>query len=316
MTDTRIAWPLIGHEVAEASFVSAHRSGRLHHAWLIEGPSGIGKSRLVKRLAGYMLGATGTDERPQDAPTTDPVVQKLEANAHPDLRWLARFPDDKGKLKQDIPVDAIRELNKFFSLKSGLGGWRVGVIDALDELNRSGANAMLKTLEEPPSNTVLFLISHGTRPVLPTIRSRCRRLRLNKLTDDDVSRVLDLISAENAQAANELAKGRPGFGLELASAAGLSAANAARSLVKSLPKPGHAALAEAIRAASVDASSYAAFSSEILDWLAREAPTNSDYANAWLSLSRLTSETRDLNMDRAQAAAKLISGLQSAAQAG
>ena len=312
-----IAWPLIGHEAAQSAFLSAHETGRLHHGWLIEGPSGIGKARLARKLAAYILGAKcapGTlDSRPDD-----PVVQKIEAGAHPDLRWIWRQPDEKGKVKQDIPVDSIRDLNAFFALRPALGGWRVGVIDSLDELNRSGANALLKTLEEPPANCLLILVSHRTRSLLPTIRSRCRLLRLNTLSEQDTRRVLD---ASDHAAAREsttlaLARGRPGRGLSLASPTGLAAANAARNYLRGLPRPSDAAISDVIARCGVDDIAFEAFKAEVFEWLAEKSQSHSAYAQCWLESARLVAEAAEMNMDRTQASAKLIAGLQNAAQSG
>ena len=185
------AWPLYGHDAAEASFLASATTGKLHHGWLIEGPSGIGKATMAKRLAAYMLGARGPETSPLDADPSDPVARTCLAGGHPDLRVVHRELNDKGKLRQDITVDQIRELTHFFSLKPAQGGWRVGIIDSLDELNRNGANALLKTLEEPPGHSILFLVNHGTTPILPTIRSRCRVLRVSALSDEDTKRALE-----------------------------------------------------------------------------------------------------------------------------
>ena len=305
-----IAWPLFGHSKAERKFLQAASSGKLHHAWLIEGPSAIGKARFAKRIAAYMLGATLREETSLDTFDTDPVVQKLEAEAHPDLRWVSRRPDEKGKVKQDIPVDAIRALNQFFGLKSAMRGWRVGVVDSLDELNRNGANAMLKTLEEPPANCLLLLISHGTKTLLPTIRSRCRTLRLNVLSDEDTLSSLKLAGAEDARAAAKLARGRPGLGINLSRPSGVASANAARSWLRALPKPSDSAMAQVIQTAGVDDVAFQAFSGEVLAWLADGAADRPNHSATWLESARLLSEVRELNMDRAQAAAKLIERVQ------
>ena len=310
---TEAAWPLIGHASAERIFLDAFACGKLHHGWLIEGPSGIGKAQLARRIAAFMLGAKGRSGAQMDAGPGDPVVQKLQADAHPDLRWLARRPDEKGKIKQDIPVDDVRALNHFFSLKSAMGGWRVGVIDSLDELNRNGANAMLKTLEEPPERCLLLLISHGTRSILPTIRSRCRTLRLQPLGDEETLTVLKQAGAEDPRAAAKLARGRPGLGLALASPSGMAAASAARSWLRALPTPSDSVLSQTLRTAGVDAIAFDAFASELLAWLSETAETRPDLSEAWLEMSRLLSEARALNMDRTQSAAKLIAGVGAAA---
>lgn len=313
MPDT--AWPLYGHQEAQAAFIAAHKTGRLHHGWMIEGPSGIGKARLARRVASFILGAT-CSQGSLDASVQDPVVQKIQSESHPDLRWLARKPDEKGKLKQDIPVNAIRELNQFLSLKPALGGWRVGVIDSIDELNRSGANALLKTLEEPPANCLLLLVSHRKRAVLPTIRSRCRLLRLNVLNDADTRAVLDASDHERAResATQSLARGRPGHGLRLASSSGIAAANAARNYLRGLPKPSDAALGDALKFGGVDDIAFEAFQGEVLAWLSEKSANKPAYAKCWLETARLVASASELNMDKTQATAKLIAGVQKSAQ--
>lgn len=307
---TTIAWPLLGQAAAEAKFVEAARSGRLHHGWLIEGPSGIGKSLLAKRMASYVLGAQSTDDNPLDATIDDPVVQKIVAGSHPDLRWLWRKPDEKGKVKQDIPVDDVRGLNHFFSLKSGLGGWRVGVIDSLDELNRNGSNAILKTLEEPPKNCLLILISHGTQTVLPTIKSRCRVLRASSLSEEDTFSALKGAGVSDARSVAKHARGRPGLGIRLSTQSSKAAINATRSYLRAMPRPSDSLMAQAISSASADKQAFEAFSGEILEWLGDSATDNMSNAGRWLDVSRILAETRALNMDMAQSAAKLLAGLQ------
>ena len=312
---SEIAWPLYGHSSEEAQFLSAAQSGHLHHGWLLEGPSGIGKSRLAKRIASFILGANTLSSNTLDATSDDAVVQKIVAGSHPDLRWVWRKPDEKGKIKQDIPVGDIRSLNQFFSLKSGMGGWRVGVIDSLDELNRNGANALLKTLEEPPSNCLLILISHGTRTVLPTIKSRCRSLRLRPLGEDDTMAALKSAGVGDARSAAKLARGRPGLGIELSAPSSMAAASAVRSYLRALPRPSDTLMAQVIRTAGADPKAFDAFSGELLDWLQTASIERPGCSKEWLDMSRLLSETRALNMDRTQAAAKLIAGLQAATQA-
>ncbi len=315
MTDG-VAWPLVGHGGCEARFAEARAGGRLHHAWLVEGPSGIGKARLARRMAAAVLGA-GCEAGTLDAPPDDPVVRKIAAGSHPDLRWVARVPDEKGKLPQDIPVEAIRDLNGFFALKPALGGWRVGVVDALDELNLSGANALLKTLEEPGRNSLLILVSHGSVPVLPTIRSRCRVLRAGRLDPDETREVLGTISGTGSAdaAALGLANGRPGFGAALAGSSGLAALNAARVFLRALPAPADAALADLLARGSADDAAFEAMATEFLAWISVKADGDPALARAWLDCSRLLAEARALNMDRGQAAAKLVSALQNAIKA-
>lgn len=315
MTD--IAWPLEGHKAAEALFVSALNSGRLHHGWLIEGPSGIGKARLARRIAAKLLGAETAHES-LDAPVDDRVVQKVAAESHPDFEWLKREPNDAGKLKQDISVDQVRDMNGFFSLKAALGGWRVGVVDSLDELNRSGGNALLKTLEEPPKNCLLLLISHGTKPLLPTIRSRCRTLRLGPLSESDTRAVIERETEDgfDVALAAQMARGRPGHGIALSTQSGLNAAHAARTFLKAMPRPKDAMLADLIGKGSVDEDAYEAACDEILAWLEARTETAPGAASAWLTASRVLADATELNMDRAQTLSKLVMGVQSVAKTG
>ena len=302
-----VAWPVFGHNDAEALFLSALDQDKLHHAWIIEGPMGIGKARVANRLSAFLLGARADGDNRLDAHADDPVMQKLLSASHPDFRLIERVLNDRGKLKQDISVSQIRSLTDFFTLKPAMGGWRVGVIDALDELNVNGANALLKTLEEPPARSILFLINHGTQALLPTIRSRCRVLRLKALSDEDTAQALKLANAPRE--ASSLARGRPGLGMRLASPAGISAAETTRALLRAMPKPRDSVVASAHRAASVDPIAMEAFREEVLGWLADAAPSNLQAADAWLEMSRLFGEAGDLNMEPAQVASKVIASL-------
>ncbi len=183
--------PVIGHEEQINRFLKARSSGRFHHAWLFEGPKGIGKATTARNLAASLLGSsTGVDQQGRFFVRHDGVVDKLIAGSHPDFRYLEKEEATGAKAKQDIPVSALRQLTSFFELKPALGGYRVAIIDALDELNPSGANALLKTLEEPPAQCVLILIYHKQSGLLPTIRSRCQKLTFEPLKEREVRAVL------------------------------------------------------------------------------------------------------------------------------
>jgi len=305
-------WPLFGHGAAERRFLDAHAQTRLHHAWLIEGPEGIGKARFAQRLAAFLLGARGPAEHPLDADETDPVWRACASGSHPDLRLVHRELNDKGKLTQDISVDQIRTLTDFFTMKPALGGWRIGIIDAIDETNRSGANALLKTLEEPPPKCVLFLINHRREPILPTIRSRCRVLRLSVLADPDCDNALEAAGAQ-PQAARAT-RGRPGKGIRLSSGPALVAVEAARALLRAAPGFSDKLAMAALSAAAADDASMEAFQSELFDGLAERAEIDPSAANLWLKQARLAGDAERLNMDAAQVAAKMVSGLYELAQ--
>src|ERR1700722_8098356 len=184
---------LFGHASAEAALLAAYRSGRIPHAFLIAGPKGIGKATLAYRLARFVLAhpdpaaleiakATSLAVDPDH-----PVARRIAAQAQPDLLILERTFNDKGVLHKQIAVDDIRRTVAFFGSTAGEGGWRVAIVDAVDELTRAGANALLKVREEPPERALLFLVSHSAARVLPTLRSRCRILTLRPLADADVA---------------------------------------------------------------------------------------------------------------------------------
>lgn len=298
------AFPLIGHQQAEARFLAAKDSGRLHHGWIYQGPSGIGKSIFARRIAGIMLGAEAAD-----APDTDKTMQLILSGGHPDLKWVTRGLNEKGKLRQDITVDQIRELNQFFALRPALSGWRVGVIDALDEMNVSGMNALLKTLEEPPNNALLILISHGTQPILPTIRSRCQVLRLYPLSEDDTAAVLKQQDGETKLAA-ELAHGRPGYGLELSRTGGAKAVQTARAMLRNVRKPSGGVVSAALTAAIVDEGSLRAFTDTLMEWVAAKSASDAELANTWLKMHDVRATAEEFNLTPLQTATKLFATLQ------
>jgi len=187
---------IIGQDRAVEQFAGAWESRKLHHAWLLAGPKGVGKATFAQAAARRVLAeAAGPPiELPGIQTESDnPVVKLVEAGSHPDMRWLQRLVSEKtGNLARNISVDQVRELGEFMSMTAALSPWRVAVIDTVDELETSGANALLKMLEEPPANTLFFLVSHAPGRLLPTIRSRCRRLDFQKLGDDAMTSILEM----------------------------------------------------------------------------------------------------------------------------
>ena len=192
---------LFGHREAETALLNAYRSGRIPHAWLIGGAAGIGKATLAYRIARFVL-AHRNPLAPdvQRAETlwvdpSDPVARHVAAGAHGGLLTLERTLNDKGVMRSVITVDETRETISFFGSTAAVEGWRVCIVDTVDELNPNAANTLLKILEEPPRQSLFLLVSHAPARVLPTILSRCRKLLLGPLATSDVIRAA-------AQAAN------------------------------------------------------------------------------------------------------------------
>jgi DNA polymerase III subunit delta' len=185
---------ILGQERAVEQFASAWSSRKLHHAWLLAGPKGVGKATFAHAVARRVLAdAAGPpiDLPGLDTPDDHPIVKLVEASSHPDMRWLKREENDKGNLNRNIKVEQIREVGDFMGMTAALSSWRVAVIDTVDELESSAANALLKMLEEPPANTLFFLVSHAPGRLLPTIRSRCRRLDFSNLGDDAMTSIFE-----------------------------------------------------------------------------------------------------------------------------
>ncbi len=222
---------LIGHDHAEALLSAAFRSGRLPHAWLVGGPAGVGKTTLAYRFARYLLAAetvTGASADPEadlSVPETSAVFRQVAAASHPDLLGIERPIDPKqGRRTGDLPVDQVRRIAPFLHLTASGGGWRIVVVDDADRMNRNSANAILKILEEPPRRTVLILVSDQPGALLPTLRSRCRRLKLSPVPEPRILELLerrmpDLRPDERIVLAR-LAEGAPGRALSLAAAGG------------------------------------------------------------------------------------------------
>lgn len=214
---------LFGHEAAEAFLARSYRSGKGHHAILIEGPEGIGKATLAFRFANHILrhpDPTGAPEVISDPDPEHPVTRQLASGASHNLLHLSRPVDEKsGRVKTAITVDEVRKAGHFFAQTSGTGNWRIVVIDPADDLNRNAANAILKILEEPPKRAMFLVLSHAPGKLLPTIRSRCLPLRLHELPPQAMDQALGqlglTIPAEKREAVLTLAKGSVARALKL-----------------------------------------------------------------------------------------------------
>lgn len=246
-THPRQTLELIGHQAAEQALLEAYRGGRFHHAWLLGGPRGIGKATLAYRFARFLL----ANPDPASAAVCNavdlavlpehPAAHRLAAQAHPDVFVLERSEDaETGKLPSFIPVERVRRIVPFFGATAGEGGWRIAIVDSADELNAFGANALLKLIEEPPKRSVVLLISHAPAQLLPTIRSRCRRLDLKPLESAQVAEVLarlpDMPSQrEELIAAAEAGEGSVGKAWRLASGDGLKVRQVTLAMLAQLP---------------------------------------------------------------------------------
>jgi DNA polymerase-3 subunit delta' len=223
---------LIGHDVAERALLTAWHSGRMSHAWLLTGPKGIGKATLAFRFARFVLAQADGDGLFGDAVESlavdpdDPVFKQVAAGSQPNLLTIERSWDDKAKrLRRDVTVGDTAPLRTFVGNTAAAAGWRVVVIDAVDDMNRNAANAILKMLEEPPRRVLFLLVAHAAGRVLPTIRSRCRELRLTPLSDDQVqSRLAELLPAaddDTRRLAARLGEGSLGRAVHVAEQGGL-----------------------------------------------------------------------------------------------
>ncbi len=218
----REALRVIGQDAAIADFVSAAQAHRLHHGWLISGPRGTGKATLAWSIAKWLLADGTSSDLTTDAEA--PVIRRIRALSEPRLHLVRRPVDEKTqRLRAEITVDEIRRLQSFFHLSAAEGGRRVAIIDAADEMNQASANALLKLLEEPPHDATILLVAHQPARLLPTIRSRCRELRLHPLDPQDMGHVLrDLGVDHDAAQLAALSGGSVGEALRLAGQDGLA----------------------------------------------------------------------------------------------
>ncbi|MGD0530996.1 MAG: DNA polymerase III subunit delta' [Methyloceanibacter sp.] len=240
---------LFGHDAPLAEFDDALRSGRLHHAWLLVGPEGIGKATLAYRLARNVLalGEEAAGDRAQVAPVSaeHPVFRKVAALSHPNLLLLRRPWNERTKrYSQWISVDEVRRLRGFLGHSAGQAGWRVVIVDRADELNQNAANALLKALEEPPQRTLFLLVATAEGRLPVTIRSRCRTLRVATLGEGDLEQAARAalardgheVDAETLATALSLSQGSVRRALELATGEGIGLYRELLAVLGGLPK--------------------------------------------------------------------------------
>lgn len=352
---------LFGHEAAERQFLEAFNGDRLHHAWLITGPKGIGKATLAWRIAKFLAAQPNEDaggglfgeELPAKAESLEtapesPIIQRVISGGYGGIVVAERTENEKtGKLRNDIVIDDVRKLISFFSQTSAEGGWRIAIVDAADEMNVNAANALLKLLEEPPAKSILILVAHSPGKLLPTIRSRCRTLKLKPLADDSVRAVLALhhpsLAPEELTALARLAGGAPGRAMELAALGGVGLYKQMAAFLTSLPRidiPALHTLAGQLAAPKAD-QEYRLFVAMLLDWIERlvrqsasgipcedvmagesaemmriSALTGLDqWMDLWEKMGRLIARADAVNLDRKQVIVHLFSSLGTLARA-
>ncbi|MER9457972.1 DNA polymerase III subunit delta' [Mesorhizobium sp. M0478] len=323
---------LVGHEQAAAMLAAAYRSGKLPHALIFAGPVGIGKATLAFHLAHHLLKHPAFDQAPDTFAVPDPaspLFRQIATGAHPGVLHLTRPLNDKTKsFKTVVTVDEIRKVNRFLSLTSHDGSYRVVIVDPADDMNTNAANALLKNLEEPPSRTLFILIVYAPGSLLPTIRSRCQMVRLTPLDAGSLMSVLETVeppppSDPAARAAlAERAGGSARNAILLTQYGGLEIARTLDALVTSGKSDiaGAYRLAEAV-AGRDQAIQFDIFNRRALDLLstgASEAALAGDLARAktlsdtWHEALNAISETDTYNLDKKQHALTMIDRLNSA----
>jgi DNA polymerase-3 subunit delta' len=309
---------LFGHEGAERALLESYKSGRIAHAWLIGGPPGIGKATLAYRLARFVLAHPDPGAREvQNAASLavdpgHPVARRMAAQAQGDLLVLERSLNEQtGKLYTVIRVDDVRRTISFFGSTAGEGGWRIAIVDSVDDLQREGANALLKVLEEPPERSLLLLISHAPGRELSTIRSRCRRLLLRPLETTDVTRAITAATGRNADEAEvrqaaAAAEGSVGRALSLLDSAAIALRQRMQDLLAQLPDPDPRALhalGEAI--GGTDPRVLETFMDMVNGWLSArlgEGPYRKTQmarvADTWEKVNRAARDVETYNLER------------------
>lgn len=313
---------LLGHDDQAAAFLAAMRSPRLHHAWLLTGPRGLGKASFARAAALRLLAEAADPELPGKGLEVDPghrIARLFAAKSHPDFRLVEREPwkldeiipeiERKGDepVARNIRVKQIRMLERVLSVSPALSARRAIVIDSADDLERSAANALLKSLEEPPAGTVFFLVSHMPGRLLPTIRSRCRTLRFGPLTDEQMRAVLRRerpeTPSDEIEALVRAGEGAPGQALRFAGL-DIGTLDSALETMARTGDPSNATRASLAKSLAPKAAlpRYEAFLERAPAFIAREARTRRGPAldqalDLWARARDLSASATGLSLD-------------------
>ena len=344
---------LVGHEAAARILAESFAAGRLAHAWLISGPRGIGKATLAYRFARHVLGAAGPHEAtlfgeaeaatgkgdPLEMSSGHEVFRRVASRGHSDLLALElEFDEKRKRMRSEIIINQVRRLIPFFGKTAGEGGWRVAIIDSCDELNHSAANALLKVLEEPPHRGLLLLVAHTPGRLLPTVRSRCRKLALGPLDEQEVDDLLaahlpEIPEADRAALARA-AEGSPGRALELAANGGLGLYAEMVDLFRPLP-----GLGDRLNRKGGEAA-YRSLTALFIHWLERLVRNGAggrpgpeviagehaimeglaarrgleDWIEVWEKVRRLVVRAESVNLERKQVVLNIFSAVDRAAR--
>jgi DNA polymerase III subunit delta' len=314
---------LVGHRQTERALLDAYRSERLHHAWILGGPKGTGKATLAFRFAQFVIanpdrfGAEVANAQDLSVSAEHPVVRQIKAGGHPNILHLRRPWDEKGKrFKADLPVDEVRRTVSFFGTTASAKAWRICIVDAADDMNNSSANALLKILEEPPKRCLFLVLSHTPGRLLPTIRSRCRRLDMAPLSVEEIASGLREMAADTVPGDADLqeiartADGSLRSAITLLSGDGLAIAKGMRKLAENAAEVDLAAvhaLANVV-AARGQSDNWESFQHIAQLWLHEQVriqlPNGVGQANelvkVWDKTNRAIRDSDALNLDRKQ----------------
>lgn len=328
---------LIGHDTAVTAFLENYASGKMHHAHLVTGAKGIGKATFALRMASHLFRYKEAESAPTDlfsARDGDPIDGKIAARSHPNLLHMTRPWDEKAKkFKTKLTIDEVRETVNFFGTSRGEEGWRVAIVDAVDDMNENSSNALLKILEEPPERTVFFVLSHSPAKVMATIRSRCQQLVLKPLSDAQVLAVLDqlglkqTLSEPDLKLLARLAMGSVRRAIILSQEDGLGLYKSFSQLTTTLPRPDWTAvhtLADTVvgRGKEDKFRLFMSFAEEFMEGKARAAQeANGDitilahWAEVWEKTRKSMRIAEAYNLDKKQVVLNLFQDMGEASRA-